>query len=807
LQATRAYLLLAVVTGVTLFAEIIVTRVFSVVLWYHFAFVAISLAMLGMAGGSMFVHLRRDRYEGDAALAAMARLSAGLGATIIVAYLLNLGVAFRTDVHLASAMALISIVGHWAVPFFLSGMIVSIALTRLPYPAGRLYAADLIGAALGCVAVQPALSRLGPPAALAAAAALLWGVAWWAGRAPGRRPSPSGIGTLVVVVLLCLFAVASMQEPILFSPKWIKGKWEEGVERVYWNTFSRVSIYRETRLDGLLGWGFGDKTPHDKFPPVTFRTADIDAHASTWYVKFDGDYAKHGYLAYDISNVPYHLRRDASVAIVGSGAGRDILAALSMNQRQILGIELNPVLVDLLKGEFADYTGRIGLDPRVTVVAAEARNWIERAGQTYDIIQTTFIDTEAATASGAYALAENTLYTREAWDTFLNHLSPNGLLTFSRWHWMQAPMESLRLTALARATLHSRGVQDPGACVALLCHRQAGHDLLKATILISPSPLSPEDCRKLDEVAASCGFDLLYSPTHRADPYATLLDPTRGPQWEAAYEFDVSAPTDDRPFFFHNIRPRDMSAPTRWMNLTQRMYGPQRANAMAVVILGLLGGTLAIAAVLLVIVPLRLAEGRGAWKRGDLPLAAYFAAIGLGFMFLELAIIQRTGMALGHPVYGLQVTLFSLLLGSGVGSLLSSYLPGALRVRARWLLALVAAATCAAAVAVGPLSLWLGGAPQVARIICVGLLVFVVGLFMGTPFPTGLAVARARGRDEMLPWLWGTNGVCSVIGSFAGTVTGLTEGARLTALIGAAIYVLACVLLWRVSGAGMKEDG
>lgn len=219
--------------------------------------------------------------------------------------------------------------------------------------------------------------------------------------------------------------------------------------------------------------------------------------------------------------------------------------------------------------------------------------------------------------------------------------------------------------------------------------------------------------------------------------------------------------------------------------------GPQYANMVAVFVLGVLGLALLIAAAALTVAPLCLREGRGVWQPGDWALTLFFAAIGLGFIMVEMAVIQRTGIMLGHPVYGLQVTLFSLLLGSGLGSLLSSRLPGPQYARARFLLLGAVVATGAVAAAAAPLASGLRAAPQAWRIGCVALVVLAAGLFMGTPFPTGLEVARASGREQLLPWLWGVNGVCSVLGAFLATVGGIFIGARITGLSGAGFYAIA----------------
>jgi hypothetical protein len=798
LHARATYLALAVVTAVTIFVETVITRVFSLTLWYHFGFVAVSLAMLGMGAGAMWVYLRRAEYDARHCLAHMCRLMVWFGVTIVGAYVLNLGICFTPSFQPAAMVGLLLIVSFWAVPFLLSGMIVSIALTRTELPVGKLYAVDLIGAAVGCLAVQPALAWAGPPAGLAASAVAVLLAAWVLRRDiqwPASAPAPRLMAPIILTVLFLLVCAA---RPGLFAPRWVKGRWDHAYDKSLWNAISRVSVWPEETPDKLFGWGFGNKFPADKYPAVPYRVAETDAFIHTWLIKYDGNPERYSYVNYDVVNFGYRLRTGGSAAIIGSGGGLDVLAALVMGQREVYGIELNPILNDLLRGDYADFTGRIAYDPRVKFITAEARNWIEQSGRQFDVIQTTFIDTQAATAAGAFALAENTLYTTEAWRAYMRHLTPTGIFTISRWHWNRDPMESYRLTTLARSALQSSGQTEPGRCVAILANIE-DEELRKVTLALSPSPLSPEDCRKVRQVADECGFEVLYSPTERNEPYAQLLDPARAGEFERQYHYNITPPSDDKPYFFFMVRPRDLIAPHKFRQIWLNTHFPMHMSVLAVFTFLFLGSALTAGAIGLTLAPLYMREGKGTWRRGDLAAAGYFAAIGVAFMLVEMGIMQRTGIALGHPLYGLQVTLVSLLLGSGIGSLLSSLLGGSLQVRARTLMVLLGCATTVTALSVGPLASALGGAPQIVRLLAVGGLVFLVGLFMGTAFPMGLSVARERGREDVLPWLWGLNGVCSVIGAFAATVLGILLGARVTTLTGAGVYWLACLIMWALT--------
>lgn len=542
-----------------MFLEITLTRIFSVTLWYHFAFVVISLAMLGMAAGAMYVYLNRERYRPQDSLSAMGRLTARLATTTVLAYLLSLGVGFRMSAHPAALVSLGLIVGFWAVPFFVSGMLVSIALTRTPLPVGRLYAADLAGAALGCLLVQPALSYVGPPGSIGLSGiALLVAAEWMARGQRGASPRRWWHAMPAIAAIGC-FAAISTLAPDLFSPKWVKGEWEpEKPDKIFWNAYSRVAVYSPRSVSLPLGWGMGCRAPALAGGPIHFRLERIDATAATWITQFDGDLAQHEYLAYDVVNLAHHLRKGGSAAAIGVGGGRDILAAIVMGQRRVTGVELNPVFVRLLQHDYAEFSGELARHPKVRLVVAEARNWLERTTERFDIIQISLIDTWAATASGVYSLSENSLYTVEAWRAFLQRLTPRGILSVSRWHYTSATGEGYRLAALAQAALSSMGRREPRRHVALVANR--GPDCTQegqvVNILVSPSPLSIDDCRGIDALASRCGFEVICSPSQPRDFYTDLLEPATSRALQRSYFLDISPPTDDRPFFFHMIRAR-----------------------------------------------------------------------------------------------------------------------------------------------------------------------------------------------------------------------------------------------------------
>jgi len=431
--------------------ELFLTRVFSVTMWYHFAFMAISLAMLGLAAGAVLVEIvgPRDPHRTLAGAGLLFALSSA------VCFALQLRLPSQPGQEVAWTALAFTIV---AVPFVFAGVVVCVALTRFPAHTPALYAADLAGSAAGCILTIPILNHVHAPtavilnAALAALAAAAFGM-----RALSlvdlRRAAPA----LVVCGALALTARANSSTKVV-DIRWVK---EEGAvgRGLYekWNALSRIYVGTFSALP--FGWGLSPRyTPRQ---PVDQLYLYIDSGAGSVITRFDGRLDPLEYLRYDITALAHHLRRDTSVLVIGVGGGRDILTGLVFGQKRIVGVEINRDILDVLSNRFAGYAGDLPRRPGVTLVHDEARSYVTRSRERFGIIQASFTDTWAATAAGAYVLTENGLYTKEAWVTFLEHLTPDGILTVSRW-WDEAqPAEVLRVVALATSALAALGSEDP----------------------------------------------------------------------------------------------------------------------------------------------------------------------------------------------------------------------------------------------------------------------------------------------------------------------------------------------------------
>jgi hypothetical protein len=800
---------LFLITLATLTYQLLLTRIFSVTMYYHFAFVAISVTMFGMAVGALLIYGRPAVFTPDRLQERLAQASLGFAITIVASFLAHLWLPFRPELSLTGVATVVVTYAVLSVPFTFSGIVVALALTRFPQQVSSLYAADLAGAAVGCALLGPLLRVTDAPTGIVATAAVagLGGLLFLPAKA-GSHPVTTSSGgfrlqpegrllrrlCLLVTLTLAAFAVvhtyAVRHDSAWLRLVWVKGRYEPRpiVER--WNPFSRIRVIGDpAREIKPSGWGFSATLP----PALTARELhlDIDSYAGTELTAFDGNTATVEHLKYDVTNVVHYLRPSSDVVVVGAGGGRDILSALVFNQRQVTGVEINPSILELVNGRFGDFTGHLDRNPRVRFVNDEARSYLARMQARVDIIQISLIDTWAATASGAFVLTENSLYTLEAWTRFLERLSPRGVLSVSRWYYADRPGEVYRSAVLAVAALQRLGIARPRdhfAIVRASPPATAGAPDGIGTILVSRDPLTSADLDTLEAVAARLKFDIVQSPrTSVDDTFAAIASGDRLPALLASYPLDISAPTDDSPFFFHMLRLRDVFDVHRWQD-----QGIVSFNMKAVGVLGVLLTTVVLMTTACIVVPL-MRTGRGTGLEGAAPYLAYFAAIGLGFMLIEISQLQRLTIFLGHPSYSLSVVLFSLLVSSGLGSLSTARLTGP-EGAARRRLMLTIAVLGAFGLLTPLVTHRFEASSTPIRIALSIALLFPLGFLMGMAFPLGMRLALRR-APLLAPWFWGVNGAASVCASVLAVVIAIGAGISAAFWTGTACYLAALTAL------------
>jgi hypothetical protein len=772
----RYYLAIFVLASAILSYQILITRFFSVILFYHFAFAAISLAMLGLTRGAMEVYGKPERYAPEKVGAEFARHASwfALGSVgAMVAFLCAPAVIPGAVVPYALAFAAISFV----IPFAEGGVCITLLLTRLPYSGGRLYAADLLGAAVGCLGVIFLLLWIDPVSATLWIAAFAAAAGWMLIRDTDEVRNRR-LGGVVALSLAAAAtghtALTAAGQPHL-AVTWAKGKQQTDTLFERWNTFSRVRV-RSLKTETPLGWGFA----HAQNGKIEQHMLDIDADAGTPITRFPSDLAKLAYLKDDVINAAYLVQQPEDVAVVGVGGGRDVLSALYFGAKRIHGIEINPAIFEVLTDKFADFSGHLDRQPGVSLVNAEARSYINHSPDRYDLIQISLIDTWAATAAGGLTLTENRLYTVEAWDDFYRALKAGGMLSVSRWYEASSHRgEFYRLVAIAADALQRHGVPAD----ELSRHVIALNVDNIITVITRPVALTDAEWQAAHGRLAAQGFKILLGPDIAFDEItSTLMSGKADRAFLDRLPENITASTDDNPFFFYTARAGEIFNFGRSLSMNNNA-----AISMThwLLLLALL------ACVYYIVIPfLRLAK--------QMPLSAlappvtYFSAIGMGFMLIEISQMQRLMVFLGHPVYGLSVVLFTILLFSGLGSSTVGAAPPrstALLVR---LVALLAALVTAGLLTPW-VTTWTRSEATEMRIVVSVLLLAPPAFCMGMMFPLGLSIWRRH--EGLLPFFWSTNGITSVLASILGMALSIEFGIARTYALGVCCYVLCAAVM------------
>lgn len=769
----------------SLLLELALTRLFSVVLFYHFAFMAISVALLGLGAGGLAAFLFAPRRPLPAAGVAAA---ASCGASLLLLALL-----LHADISLAVSWSNFGKLGALyffaAIPFFLNGFALARLMAEFAAGIHWLYFADLAGAAAACLLLVPAMNRIGGPSTvmLAALMALLAAALFF----PRGRRAARAACVLAALVLAAL-AVANRQGR-LWDVRYAKGIRRENIEYKRWNSLSRIEVQRQA------GGG---------------KTILIDSDAATAIVGVSPAAARADprlaarFMRYSPA-LGYVLRPGARTLIIGPGGGSDVMRALLAGSADVTAVEINPIIVrDLMEGRYRAYSHGLYLLPQVHAVVAEGRGYVRQSRRRYDLVQATMVDTWASTAAGALALSESNLYTVEAFREYLRHLTPGGLIAMTRWEFRQ-PREALRIVALGMAALRREyGVSDPRPYILVAADGQLSDQGVTVTTLIGRRPFTAADlARAAAYAAAHPPLQIVYAPG-MAPPAAgspgrvfyDLLASGNAARFSARYRFDVAPVTDARPFFFYTLKTgavlRDI---VTGRSAIEHAMDWKNNLALFVLLSLLLFAVLAVAVFLLL--PL-------VWRRVPLPAGgarwslAYFVALGLGYILLEIALIQRFVLFLGHPTYALTVVVFAMLAASGLGSYWSrghrrlSFIAAVIAAAALWILVYGAVLTPALSRAVG--------LPPALKFALAGAVLAPLAFLLGMPFPAGLSWLADRG-EQTVAWAWALNAAASVLGSVLAIFIGIHFGMNWTLAAAAASYAvawpLACALARPVSPA------
>ncbi len=755
-----------------LLLELGLTRLFSVVLFYHFAFLAISVALLGLGAGAVFACVRREWLEEWT----VSRLGTTLCAVNALLILAVLEVVLHTSVSLSLnwpnfwRLTLLYLVA--AVPFFMTGLLFSVVFARHSDRITQLYGADLLGGSLACLALVPLLNFVGGPNTIVFASVVtaLAAVAW---AAPGRRLVPAGIA----VALLLL--IAGNFNNKLIDIVYAKGMKRDAPLYAKWNALSRVEVDQQ---------GLG-------------RAIVIDADAQTSLMNTDPHRWREDYrrnlmsAAPSLANV---LRPHGDYAIIGPGGGVDVLRAVANGSQNVTGIEINPIIAsNIMRDRFADYAFHLYQIPEVHMHVSDGRSFVRNSHDKYDVVQMTLVDTWASTAAGAFALSENNLYTVEAFREYFDHLKPDGMIAITRWEFAK-PREALRVVSQAMEALHELGVQDTTQNFIVVSDGSLAADGEPVVVLAKKTPFTLEEQKAVlnhiegaDGNGANLNLHVLYMPAtgdragmaHRAFAKLILSQDPQG--FSASYPYNITPVTDNAPFFFFTLKPEQVLRGSDQGGIDWKVN-------LGIAILGIVL-IVSIAAVLLFLVlPLALSPDT---RSGSSLRVLYFIAIGLGYIMVEIAFIQRFVLFLGYPTYALTVVIFLMLLSSGAGSLVSrKWFSEPTRVVMA--LGFIVIALLAYVFALPRMLEAMIGLPFAGKLAMSALLLVPLGFAMGMPFPSGLrAISSATAKHGAVEWAWAMNAASSVLGSVLAIVIAIQFGLTVTLTCGAVAYVVAMLLL------------
>ncbi len=758
------YTAVALTTLATLLLELSLTRIFSVVFYYHFAFLAISIALFGLGVGGVLSY-------------AISPLPGSLYRKLGVVSLIDAALAIGAVMFVLGRGAEIGsfelgvIYFATALPFLGAGIIVSLVIAETIDRVDRIYFFDLLGAAGGCLALVLLLNAFGGPNTVIAVAVLFTaaGAIWFtlAGMRFGR------IASVFAGLLLTMVVIGNTKYHFI-EVRYAKGEKLLTEQFTKWNSISRIGMAAKDGGEMIF----------------------IDADASTGVANFDFSHLSArnlNDLLHQGPSIPYNLRPGAKTLVIGPGGGWDVSRALASGSHDVTGVEINPIIgTEIMRKKFPQLSQRLYLRPDVHIDIEDGRSFVRRSRDKYQIIQATLVDTWASTAAGAFALSENNLYTTDAFRDYLSHLTDDGLLTFTRWGF-DPPRESLRLVSLAIEALSDLGEHDAARHV-LVGRSGAVSDLhgwgAQDTVIVSRRPLSDTDVAKARDSFAAAKMSAIYLPGDPArNEFGQLLLAKDPRAYERNYKFDITPVNDDRPFFFYTVQARDVG---RYLLDNARAADAKVNQAVQKLFAALIVSIVAVAVIL--ILPPVVLGAKLPREKSVRWFLLYFLAIGAGYILIEVALIQKFVLFLGHPTYALTVVIFSMLVSSGLGSFVSRRLIGDRNGRLLAVLAIAAALVGLLAAIVQPVLSAGVGLPLAVKVLATVLMIAPAGFAMGMPFPTGLRLLEQR-HEPSVRWAWSLNAAASVLGSVSALVLALYLGLVETMCIGAGMYLCALAVI------------
>jgi len=793
------YFSVALISGAALAYEILLMRLFSIIQWHHFSYMIIGLALLGYGFSGTFVSIFQHWLQLRYKYVYLASLLL-FGLTSVASFMFAQALPFNAELILwdyRQVVYLLAIFLLLSLPFFFAATAICLAFMQYSGQVSRIYAWDLAGAGLGSLIVIGLLFVVFPQNALLVIGALgLVSLVVASVELRIKKPKLMLV-TLGLSTMLLALAAASLDlqlSPYKSLPQTLRVSGTEVIEQDS-SPFGLISIVDSATVPFRHAPGLSLGSTEEPLPQLGVFT---DGDNMTVITKVADDPSQLAYLDQVTSALPYHLADPGSVLIVGAGGGTDILQALYHSEqhhstKSIDAVELNPRLIDIVGSRYSDFNGKLYQRDGVSVHAGDVRGFLSQNKKKYDLIQLSLMDAFNASASGLYALNEDYLYTIEALKTYLDHLAPGGHLVMTRWVKMP-PRDTLKLFATAVDALNIQGTDIPAERIALIRSWQT------STLLIRNETFTEQDVQKIRKFSDERSFDVAFaagmalpkdSYNKLAAPWfeegtAALLSDGRN-QYLDDYKFDLEPATDDKPYFHHF---------TKWSSLPEifrlRDRGGMPLIEWGYVVLVLTLLVAAVLSVILITLPLLVLPRSSAADKTAVSktrVILYFLLIGIAFLFMEIAFMQKFILFLHHPLYSFAVTLAAFLVFAGMGSYLSAKLSllNNRRTILKGSITGIVLISLAYILLLDDLFIWLSATSIFFKILLTILLVAPLALLMGMPFPLALSSLADRAQT-LIPWAWGINGCASVISASLATLLAIHFGFSAVILIAMLLY-------------------
>ncbi len=788
----------------TLLLELSLVRVISISKWSHYAYLVVSMALLGFgASGTFLTFLPQNikkKCEDHLDLVTLL-----MALSMVAVFYWSNRIPLDPAKLAWDPWQLFYLINFYLVlslPFFFSGLVSSLVFSRHSEKSHQLYFADLFGAAMGCLP-GVYLFLFVPPQEVVAIAGMIGLASAWCF---SRKKHLLRTGLVVALVVVISYQIIIKSDILTISMSPFKALSQSlrfpqaQILATRWNAHSRVDIFQSAAVHFAPGLSL---VYQQNLPPQLGLTIDGDnLNAVT---KWESLEATGAFTAYLPSSLVYKVRPQASVLVLNSGGGLNLLEAIYHQAERIEAIEPNEDIISLLQGPFREFSGDIYGQPSVNYHTEEIRSHLGRSDKRYDVIQMSLSTNPSAASTGLHSLNENYAFTVEAFEEYLKHLTRNGIFTLTR-YLLPPPREDVRFITLARAALQKMNIKDNFENIFLF--RSWG----TITLLLKREPFISGEISTLKKAVADLRFDLVYYPgikveeTNRFNRFKNPLyfqivqDLLFHPQEvRQNYPYDLSPVYDDNPYYFHFFRWDKIVEVYRLLD--SRWQGFLEGGYLLVFMLG----QATVGAFFIIVAPLFLRHGAALRSfDGKMNCIFYFAALGLAFMFVELSLIQKFILILEHPIMAFSLILFALLISSGLGSFFSgtAWVQKRILIGGNGFLAPVALFILFLLLIVygftsSYLSLAISGYSLIARKALSVLVVFPIGFFMGIPFPTALK-SMGMENSQIIPWAWAINGANSVVGSILASQLALGLGFSGVIIVAALLYALAILAFLRM---------